>query len=141
MTRVLVIIPAYNEAASLPAVIQDLRAFTPLLIRWWSTMARPMGRRRLRAVLMFSSSTCRIISGIGGAVQTGLLYAVRERYDYAVQFDGDGQHRADQLDALLVPVIARRADVAIGSRFLLPNPIRCRWRGAVGSPSFGRLMR
>ena len=121
MTRVLVIIPAYNEAASLPAVIQDLRAFypvaDPLVVNDGSTdetvrVARSFGVQVLDLPYNL---------GIGGAVQTGLLYAVRERYDYAVQFDGDGQHRADQLAALLAPVITGRADVAIGSRFLLPN--------------------
>lgn len=121
MTRVLVIIPAYNEAASLPAVIRDLRAHypaaDPIVVNDGSTDGTAVIARGLGIPVLELPYNL----GIGGAVQTGLLYAERERYAYAVQFDGDGQHRADQLAALLAPVIARRADVAIGSRFLLPN--------------------
>lgn len=121
MTRVLVIIPAYNEAASLPAVIQDLRAWypaaDPLVVNDGSSDGTATIARQLGVPVLDLPYNL----GIGGAVQTGLLYAARERYAYAVQFDGDGQHRADQLAALLAPVIAGRADVAIGSRFLLPH--------------------
>ena len=56
--------------------------------------------------------------GIGGAVQTGYLYARQHSYDIAVQFDGDGQHRADCLEKLLQPLLDGQSDMVIGSRFL-----------------------
>lgn len=56
--------------------------------------------------------------GIGGAVQAGYIYAYKNKYDIAVQMDGDGQHDAAYLEKLLEPIIADEADVAIGSRFL-----------------------
>jgi glycosyltransferase involved in cell wall biosynthesis len=56
--------------------------------------------------------------GIGGAVQTGFRYARRCGYRYAFQFDGDGQHPADEVARLLGPLRADEADVVIGSRFL-----------------------
>lgn len=55
--------------------------------------------------------------GIGGAVQTGHLYARQHGYDVDVQFDGDGQHDAAYISAL-VEQIADGADLAIGSRYL-----------------------
>jgi hypothetical protein len=56
--------------------------------------------------------------GIGGAMQTGYLYAERNGYDIAVQFDGDGQHLASEIQKLLEPFAANRADLVVGSRFM-----------------------
>lgn len=56
--------------------------------------------------------------GIGGAVQTGYLYALRNEYDIAIQMDGDGQHDPAFLDALIAPLEKNEADICIGSRFL-----------------------
>ena len=59
--------------------------------------------------------------GIGGAMQAGYLYADRQGYDIAVQFDGDGQHKAAEIEKLLQPVVSGSADIAAGSRFLIPG--------------------
>jgi glycosyltransferase involved in cell wall biosynthesis len=56
--------------------------------------------------------------GIGGAVQTGYKYAYENDYDVAVQFDGDGQHDARYINALVEPIISGQADFVIGSRFI-----------------------
>ena len=56
--------------------------------------------------------------GIGGAVQLGFRYARRRGAVACVQVDGDGQHPAHEVPRLLEPVLAGRADVVIGSRFL-----------------------
>lgn len=56
--------------------------------------------------------------GIGGAVQTGYMYATRNGYDLAVQFDGDGQHDIASLPDLIRPILEGKADFVIGSRFL-----------------------
>lgn len=55
--------------------------------------------------------------GIGATVQTGFKYAFENDFDYAIQFDGDGQHKVDEIDKLLNIVVNDDADVAIGSRF------------------------
>jgi glycosyltransferase involved in cell wall biosynthesis len=62
--------------------------------------------------------------GIGGAVQAGFLYAERNAYDIAVQFDGDGQHLAGEIIKLLEPLTAKRADIVVGSRFLTTGGYR-----------------
>ena len=56
--------------------------------------------------------------GIGGAVQTGYLYAYRNGYDIAVQFDGDGQHDASYLNKMADFLVENEADMVIGSRFI-----------------------
>ncbi|HON56124.1 MAG TPA: glycosyltransferase family 2 protein [bacterium] len=56
--------------------------------------------------------------GIGGAMQTGFKFALRNGYDIAVQIDGDGQHNPDYLNDILKPVIENKCDMVIGSRFI-----------------------
>lgn len=56
--------------------------------------------------------------GIGGAVQTGYKYAYENNYDYAVQFDGDGQHNIEYINTILQPIINGKSDLVIGSRFI-----------------------
>lgn len=56
--------------------------------------------------------------GIGGAVQTGYLYALYNSYDIAVQIDGDGQHNPKDLNNLVEQLLKENLDMVIGSRFI-----------------------
>jgi hypothetical protein len=116
--KLLFVVPAYNEAASLPSVVGDLRAHHPaadvVVVNDGSTDRTAEVARRLGVHLLDLPYNL----GIGGAVQAGLLFADRWGYDVAVQVDGDGQHRADQVDILLDALADDATDVAIGSRFL-----------------------
>jgi glycosyltransferase involved in cell wall biosynthesis len=118
MPRVLIIIPAYNEAESLPALIADLKSRYPqydvAVINDGSTDHTREAVRDLGARLV--SLSCNL--GIGGAVQTGFRIARDEGYDVAVQVDGDGQHPADQVHVVVNAVCEKGADIVIGSRFL-----------------------
>ena len=116
--RRMAIVPAFNEEGSIAAVVGELLAYD----------------RGLRVVVVDDGSTDRtaevarasgakVISlpfnlGIGGAVQTGFRYAWEQGFDVAVRADGDGQHDPAELDAILRPVLADEADVAVGSRFI-----------------------
>jgi glycosyltransferase involved in cell wall biosynthesis len=116
--RLLAIIPAYNEAASLPDVLRDLNAHFPcadvVVVNDGSTDATS-ATARAEDVWVIDLP---INLGIGGAVQTGLIFAWRQGYDVAFQFDGDGQHLAAELPHIIDPVLAGRYDAVIGSRFL-----------------------
>lgn len=114
--RTLAIIPAYNEAEALPAVLDDLRRAHPtidvLVIDDGSrdsTAAVAARHGALVAALPFNL-------GIGGALRTGFRFAKDHGYDRAFQFDADGQH-----DSLEVTKLMRRldagADLVIGTRF------------------------
>ncbi len=111
----LVIIPAFNEEAALPAVIADLGRLPGLDL----LVVDDGSADRTAEVARAAGAT--VVSlpynlGIGGALRTGFLYAVRNGYQRAVQFDGDGQHDPGEIAALL-RALDDGADMAIGSRF------------------------
>ncbi|MFN8512970.1 MAG: glycosyltransferase family 2 protein [Chloroflexia bacterium] len=124
MAEVLFIVPAYNEESSLPGVLSDLRLHQPaadvVVVNDGSTDRTAAVARAHGAMLL----DLPVNLGIGGAVQTGLIYAVRQGYRVAVQFDGDGQHRADQVASLLDPLLRGECDVVIGSRFVRAGSYR-----------------
>jgi glycosyltransferase involved in cell wall biosynthesis len=120
--KVLIVIPCYNEEASLPGVLTELKNFvppagfeiTPLVINDCSRDNTAAVAKDYGAVVL--SLTCNL--GIGGAVQTGFQYAKANDYDLAVQVDGDGQHPPAELTKILEAYRSYQSDVIIGSRFL-----------------------
>jgi glycosyltransferase involved in cell wall biosynthesis len=120
--RVLVIIPAFNEAANIIQVIASLHGEFPtadLLVVNDSSTDQTGKQAEETGLARVINLPCNL--GIGGAMQTGFLYAVRHGYDAALQFDGDGQHLAGQIPSLLEPLRREEADVVIGSRFNSSN--------------------
>lgn len=116
--KVLVIVPAYNEAEGIGQVIRQIRQDTPyvdvLVINDGSSDDTSRIAREQGASVI--DLTCNL--GIGGAVQTGYRYAAEHHYDYAVQIDGDGQHNPRDLNRLLDAILETGADMVIGSRFI-----------------------
>src|SRR5471030_2522956 len=114
--RVLIIVPAYNEARSLPNLIASLRRECPdcdvVVIDDGSVDGTSAVAARLARVITLP---CNL--GIGGAVQTGLQLAALEDYDLAMQVDGDGQHPAHEISKLIAGLHASGADLVIGTRF------------------------
>ncbi len=116
--KTLFIIPAFNEELNIRGVIEDIRGHVQgaaiLVINDGSADATGNIAKDLGVTVISLPYNL----GIGAAMQTGYHYAHMQGYDIAVQFDGDGQHRADQLDQLLEPLERGEADIVIGSRFL-----------------------
>ena len=116
--KTLFIIPAYNEELNIGTVIEDIRGHVEgadiLVINDGSRDATGDVARNLGVAVI----TLPYNLGIGAAMQAGYRYADMQGYDIAVQCDGDGQHRADQLNHLMGPIESGEADIVIGSRFL-----------------------
>lgn len=130
--KLLLISPALNEEENIGAVVASLREELPaadiLVVDDGSTdrtieVARGAGAIVLR--LPFNL-------GIGAAVQTGFLYALRRGYDAACQVDGDGQHPADQIKKLVELSKNSNAEVVIGSRFLAKSDYKGVWTRRLG---------
>ena len=117
--KILIVIPAYNEADNIQTVLEGLRQENPQ----WNLVVINDGSVDNTGEIAERTGLAETIHlpcnlGIGGTVQTGLKYAQRHEYDIAVQFDGDGQHNADEINKLIVPILTEETDVVIGSRFL-----------------------
>lgn len=129
LRKTLILIPAYNEAANLPATLRELREALPtvdaLVIDDASTDATAQVAREAGTFVVRNP----VNLGIGGAVQTGFRYASRAGYAAAVEHDADGQHDPAAIAALLEPLARGEADVAIGSRFVGPERESYRPRG------------
>lgn len=115
-SKLLIIIPAYNEAENIERVVDDLIQNYPqydyLIINDGSRDAtREICRRK-----GYRFVDLPINVGLTDGVQTGMMYAYRHGYDYALQFDGDGQHDpryiADMLEAM------NECDICVASRFV-----------------------
>ncbi|MFW7363646.1 glycosyltransferase family 2 protein [Vagococcus fluvialis] len=124
--KVLIIIPAFNEEASILKTalsIESYKSSVPfdldyIVINDGSTdkTKEILVENQLPAVHLIKNL------GIGGAVQTGYIYAEQNDYDIAVQFDGDGQHDIKSIEDLVNPIIKDEADFTIGSRFVEGSP-------------------
>ena len=120
--RTLVFIPAWNEEASIAAVIATSASTCPdadlLVVDDGSTDATAARAREAGALV----ASLPFNQGLGAALQTGYLYALREGYECCAHLDADGQHPAGRGGRLLDEVDADRADLVIGSRYRDPGP-------------------
>lgn len=114
--RTLIIIPAYNEEAALPAVLQELAERAEehdlLVVDDGSSDHTTDVATRAGATVM----TLPFNLGVGGALRAGFRYAVACGYDRSIQFDADGQHDPAEIKKLL-HALDEGADMAIGNRF------------------------
>jgi glycosyltransferase involved in cell wall biosynthesis len=111
----LVIVPAFNEEESIEVVTEELLQYMPksniLIVDDGSQdntfrIASKLGVRCIR--LPFNL-------GVGGAVRSGFVFAIRNGFRAAIQFDADGQHDPKYIEKLILGLA--EADVVIGSRF------------------------
>jgi len=125
MARVLVIIPAYNEEATIESVIGQLHAcvsdYDVAVVNDGSTDRTADIVRELDGVRLLDLP---FNLGIGGAMQTGYRYAFRNGYDIAVQCDADGQHPVDQIPRLVERIEDGTADLIVGSRYVADSGYR-----------------
>jgi len=116
--KILVIIPAFNEEETIASVITDVRTNVPEAV----ILVVNDGSRDSTAAIAESLGVVTLTHpynlGIGATMQTGYKYARQFGFSVAVQVDGDGQHRADQIRRLIEPIIYGTAQITIGSRFL-----------------------
>lgn len=121
MTKLLFIIPAYNEEKSIVKTVQTIRDFNSE----WDVIVINDGSKdsteRLCKQNNIPISTLPMNLGIGGAVQTGYKYALNNDYDIAIQFDGDGQHNVEYVQNIIQDIQNGTHDFIIGSRFIDGN--------------------
>lgn len=117
--RVLVIVPAFNESATIADVLESLKQQAP----GCDIVVIDDGSEDDTAPIVAQVPGVTLVQlpfnlGIGGAMQTGYKFAWRNGYDIAVQCDADGQHPAARIRDLVALVAEGKADMLIGSRYV-----------------------
>ena len=139
--KVLIIIPAHNEEASLPRTLEEVRTRAPGV----DMLVVDDGSRdhTARAACGAGVPVVRhpVNLGVGGALQTGFRWAVERDYDVGVQLDADGQHDPAFLGALLEPLRRDACDVSIGSRYVARSAYRAPLMRRIGMKLFAAVVR
>ena len=130
MLKVLIIIPAYNEAKSLKNVIEHLKRTCPqydyVIINDGSTD----GTKEICIENNYHVINHPVNRGLSKAMQTGMNYALKNGYDMAMQFDADGQHLPEYIEAMVNCMEKENCDIVIASRFYgVKMPARMRTLG------------
>jgi polyprenyl-phospho-N-acetylgalactosaminyl synthase len=113
---VFVVIPAFNEASAIEQVARGVAETYPNVVvvdDGSLDETRSAARRSAKFVLRHALNR-----GQGAAIQTGIEFALQAGAKYIVTFDADGQHRVEDIAALVAPIWREECDIALGSRFL-----------------------
>lgn len=118
MTKVLLIIPAYNEEENILKTYNTIKEYDRnldyIVVNDGSKdqTEKVCKENQINFISLINNL------GIGGAVQTGYKYAKENNYDIAIQFDGDGQHDIKYVEKIIKPILEKKANMVIGSRFV-----------------------
>ena len=115
--KVLIIVPAYNEALNIEKTIKDIKENT----NYDYVIINDCSKDNTKEVCEknnFNMISLPINYGLTSGIQVGMKYAYKNDYDIAIQFDGDGQHEAKYLKELVKEIEENNYDIAIGSRFV-----------------------
>ena len=129
--RVIAVVPAYNERDNIVSTIEDLQTNAPgvdyVIVNDGSKddtldICREHG---------YNVVDLPVNLGLAGAFQTGMRYAHEHDYDYAIQFDADGQHSAAYIEEMVKVAENKGANIVIGSRFATQKkPFSARMAGS-----------
>ncbi len=115
--NVWIVSAAYNEAQAVPKVIANLKK-----AGYHNIVVVDDGSEDNTYNAAFKANAIAlkhvINRGQGAALKTGIDYALQQGADIIVTFDSDGQHRVEDLPAMILPVADGRADITFGSRFI-----------------------
>ena len=135
------VIPAYNEAGNIEKTVQDIIENAPSFDYLVINDCSQDKKEEICKKNGFPIINLPINMGIGGGVQTGYLYALRNGYDIAVQFDGDGQHDAKYLEKMAEVLEKENIDMVIGSRYIIKEGFQSTEMRRIGIRFFANLIK
>ena len=116
--KILIIIPTYNEGLIIEEVISEINTIfekVDILVIDAYSSDETYNQVKKHGINIIQIDK---IFGIGLAIETGILYAYKNEYDFLVRIDGDGQHSPSDVKDLLDFANNNKTDLMIGSRFL-----------------------
>lgn len=114
---VIAIIPAYNEEDNIVSTIEDLKQHAPQVDYVIVSDGSQDATGTICEEREYHFISLPVNLGLAGAFQTGMKYAYSHGYDYAIQFDADGQHSAAYIAEMVQAAEATGANIVVGSRF------------------------
>lgn len=118
--KALIVVPAFNESKviysvlkTLPKKINGLSPIDVIVINDGSTDSTTEEAQRAKVKVIRHI----INRGLGAAIKTGIDYARNNKYDVLVTFDGDGQHNPADIQKIVNPILEKKGDLIVGSRF------------------------
>ena len=139
--RILFVVPAYNETKNIRKPIDDIKVSFPeadiLVINDCSTDSTV----QVLIECGVDYLDLPVNLGYSGAIQTGIKYAKKNNYDFVIQFDGDGQHIANEARKLYEKIKSSDANIVIGSRFLEKTDYKHPFFRRIGTGLFAVLIR
>ncbi len=138
--KIALIVPCYNEQDNIINLFNEITqlpknaryTLTPVFINDCSTD----NTKQILEANNLIHINLPVNLGIGGAVQTGFMYALYNAFDVAIQIDGDGQHPPTELEKLILPIINNQADVVIGSRYITREGFQSSFTRRIGITYF-----
>lgn len=115
-SAIFVIIPAYNEGAVIRSVVDQLATYHYSIVIVDDGSAENLYPFLKEAPIYFLRHKVNL--GQGAALQTGMEFALSQGAEYLVTFDGDGQHEASDIGKFIDVLVADKADIVLGSRFM-----------------------
>lgn len=115
--KVLIVVPAYNEAQNIEKTVKDIITNT----KYDYIVINDCSKDDTKSVCKknnFNVISLPVNYGLTSVVQLGMKYAYKNNYDIVIQFDGDGQHQAKYLKKLVNEIEKNKTNIAIGSRFV-----------------------
>ena len=139
--KILVVIPAYNEAENIEKVLKEIKAdidYADILV------INDCSKDNTYEIVKKNGVKC--ITNVFNmryamAVQVGIKYAYQNGYDYVIQMDGDGQHIASEAEKLYKEAKKTNADIVIGSRYLKDMGYPCPLFRRIGTKMFERMIK
>ena len=114
--KIIIGIPAFNEEKNIASIITKLRSISDTIVvcnDGSSDLTSEIAERMGAVVINHEKNL-----GYGGAIRSIFLKAKELDGDILVTFDADGQHRIEDIENVITPIIEEKADLVIGSRFL-----------------------
>ncbi len=129
--RVIAVVPAYNERDNIVSTIEDLQTNAPGVDYVIVNDGSKDDTLDICREHDYNVVDLPVNLGLTGAFQTGMRYAHEHDYDYAIQFDADGQHSAAYIEEMVKVAENKGANIVIGSRFATQKkPFSARMAGS-----------
>ena len=113
-----IIIPAFNEKAVISEVVEQLLPLGGNIVVVDDGSSEDL-KTELEKYTQIDYIRHKVNLGQGAALQTGIAFALQKDAAWLVTFDADGQHSAEDIPAILAPLLEGQADIVLASRFLI----------------------